>query len=226
MIQSATRLYIVTEFAPLELRSFLDAHEGPLKTEEQVGILSQLVAAVSFLHSQMVCHRDLKPENILLGHDVVARGSLKLIDFGLSCKGKRGEKLRRECGSPGYMAPELMLGEGYDGSQADSFSVGVVMFEVCLCPGHGTRSPAVSIIDELAHWQDFSRDRKDQGADFAGNTMKAAKAFVDAPAFENVPSTVRDMVAGLLEARPSERASVQQFTRHPYVWEEGVEGGG
>jgi len=91
----------------------------------------QLITAVEFCHSRGVYHRDLKPENLLLD----ARGDLKVSDFGLSALQQdsgarfRGDGLlHTACGTPAYVAPEVLLKSGYDGAKADIWSCGVILF--------------------------------------------------------------------------------------------------
>ncbi|KAF0910481.1 hypothetical protein E2562_002937 [Oryza meyeriana var. granulata] len=91
----------------------------------------QLITAVEFCHSRGVYHRDLKPENLLLD----ARGDLKVSDFGLSALADGGAgRLRGDgllhttCGTPAYVAPEVLLKRGYDGAKADIWSCGVILF--------------------------------------------------------------------------------------------------
>ncbi|VAH64121.1 unnamed protein product [Triticum turgidum subsp. durum] len=90
----------------------------------------QLITAVEFCHSRGVYHRDLKPENLLLD----AHGNLKVSDFGLSALADgasrhRGDALlHTTCGTPAYVAPEVILKRGYDGAKADIWSCGVILF--------------------------------------------------------------------------------------------------
>lgn len=97
----------------------------------------QIVSAVAYCHANGVVHRDLKTENLLLDSKMnikLAGRFFKLIvglkiifvserlyylDFGFSTYFKPGESLKTWCGSPPYAAPELFLGEDYDGTLAD-----------------------------------------------------------------------------------------------------------
>jgi len=96
----------------------------------------QLITAVEFCHSRGVYHRDLKPENLLLD----AHGNLKVSDFGLSSLADGASRLRGDgllhttCGTPAYVAPEVIQKRGYDGAKADIWSCGVILF--MLLAGH------------------------------------------------------------------------------------------
>ncbi|KAJ4891920.1 CBL-interacting protein kinase 22 [Raphanus sativus] len=87
----------------------------------------QLISAVRYCHARGVYHRDLKPENLLLDEN----RDLKVSDFGLSAMKeqiKSDGMLHTLCGTPAYVAPELLTKKGYDGSKADIWSCGVVLF--------------------------------------------------------------------------------------------------
>jgi serine/threonine protein kinase len=70
-----------------------------------------------------IAHRDLKPENLLLDAD----DNLKISDFGLSGMMKQGVMLETICGTPHYVAPEVLTGN-YDGYMADIWSCGIILF--------------------------------------------------------------------------------------------------
>ena len=87
----------------------------------------QLISAVGYCHSRGIFHRDLKPENLLLDDN----GNLKVSDFGLSAV---TEQIRADgmlhtlCGTPAYVAPEILSKKGYDGAKVDVWSCGVILF--------------------------------------------------------------------------------------------------
>ncbi|XP_052359467.1 maternal embryonic leucine zipper kinase isoform X5 [Oncorhynchus keta] len=121
---------MILEYCPGgELFDYIIAKDR-LSEEETRVFFRQIVSALAYVHSQGYAHRDLKPENLLIDED----HNLKLIDFGLCAKpkGGLGYELMTCCGSPAYAAPELIQGKAYIGSEADVWSMGVLLFAL-LC---------------------------------------------------------------------------------------------
>ncbi|KAG7458842.1 hypothetical protein MATL_G00224830 [Megalops atlanticus] len=130
VIETATKIFMVLEYCPGgELFDYIIAKDR-LSEEETRVFFRQIVSALAYVHSQGYAHRDLKPENLLIDED----HNLKLIDFGLCAKpkGGLGYELKTCCGSPAYAAPELIQGKAYIGSEADVWSMGVLLFAL-LC---------------------------------------------------------------------------------------------
>jgi serine/threonine protein kinase len=139
-IHSPLALYMLTEIGGRDLFEFFDAN--PLGTDEKLAkhIILGIAKPLVYLHACGICHRDLKPENILLTKvgvgEEVTHENVRICDFGQSAIGAtNGMTLSGLCGSPGFFAPEMIIGGGeYSGFAADVWSVGCIMLE--LTRGH------------------------------------------------------------------------------------------
>ncbi|KAG9159434.1 hypothetical protein Leryth_010993 [Lithospermum erythrorhizon] len=126
VMATKTKIFFVMEYVKGgEL--FNKVSKGRLKEDVARKYFQQLISAVSFCHARGVYHRDLKPENILLDED----GNLKVSDFGLSAI---SDQIRQDglfhtfCGTPAYVAPEILARKGYDAAKVDIWSCGVILF--------------------------------------------------------------------------------------------------
>ena len=149
VLASKDKVYVVMEFvAGGELFDRVAA-EGPLPEREARRLFQQLADALAHCHSAGVFHRDLKPENVLLTRE----GDVKLSDFGfghlsISRSGRGGGRggggddgggddgggddndafmLSTACGTPAFIAPEVLARKGYEGGPADVWSLGVTL---------------------------------------------------------------------------------------------------
>ncbi|KAJ0233646.1 CBL-interacting serine/threonine-protein kinase 23 [Hirschfeldia incana] len=127
VMASKTKIYFVLEFVTGGELFDKIASKGRLKEDGARNYFQQLINAVDYCHSRGVYHRDLKPENLLLD----ANGTLKVSDFGLSALPQQVREdglLHTTCGTPNYVAPEVINNKGYDGAKADLWSCGVILF--------------------------------------------------------------------------------------------------
>jgi 5'-AMP-activated protein kinase, catalytic alpha subunit len=127
VMATRNKIYFVMEY--MEGGELFDKVEksGRLMEEAAHKYFQQLISAVDYCHSRGVFHRDLKPENLLLDDN----DNLKVSDFGLSALSEsRGQDglLHTTCGTPAYVAPEVIGNTGYDGAKSDIWSCGVVLF--------------------------------------------------------------------------------------------------
>ncbi|KHG08503.1 CBL-interacting serine/threonine-protein kinase 3 [Gossypium arboreum] len=124
---SKTKIFIVLEYVTGGELFDKIVNNGRMREDEARRYFHQLINAVDYCHSRGVYHRDLKPENLLLD----AYGNLKVSDFGLSALSKQVRDdglLHTTCGTPNYVAPEVLDDGGYDGATADLWSCGVILF--------------------------------------------------------------------------------------------------
>ena len=124
--QDQVKLYIITEFMQGGEMFFHLHKEKRFSNEKTRFYIIEIILAIEFLHKNKMLYRDLKPENIM----VDSNGHIKLTDFGLSKMIKKTkEKAFTICGTPQYLAPEILSDEGYDNS-VDWWSLGCVMYEM------------------------------------------------------------------------------------------------
>ena len=125
--QTSDRIYFVMPFLS---GGELFQHLRKFRTfdEEKVRFYgAQICLGLDYLHKKGIIYRDLKPENILMDE----KGYLMLADFGMAKELKEGEKAMSFCGTPEYLAPEIITGEGHNAS-ADWWSFGILLYEM-LC---------------------------------------------------------------------------------------------
>ncbi len=174
-----------------------DKIEPDVGIEEEIAhfYFKQLISAVDFIHARGVAHRDLKPENIFLDNG----GNLKIGDFGLAAlfrhskSGKR-RKCHTMCGSPPYIAPEVIKGS-YAPDIADVWSCGVILF-VLMC--------GITPWDEpLDCDPDFKRFVQ-QG----GKTLEHPWSILPLP--------VLSLLRGMLKLDPEKRFKIDDVRKHPW----------
>jgi serine/threonine protein kinase len=164
---------------------------GPKMPETPArSILVQLFSAVAYVHSMGVVHRDIKLSNILCRE---TRGGLFIVlsDFGLATLSSNEAEMRRRCGSPGYVAPEMIAGLPYD-ERVDCFSVGVVAYSV-LC-GH-------SPFDESC---------------IQGTMRSNVKAELPTKPMANLSNAAEDLILRLCARCPDDRIRSRDLAYHPW----------
>lgn len=154
---SKHNLYLVLELATGgDVFDLLSPEEGsgeeggPLNEADCRKYFQQLICAVEYCHSKGIAHRDIKPENLLLD----ANKNLKICDFGLSTLKSNGGPTQTQCGTPNYVAPEVLHTDGiysneYDPMAADVWTCGVILYvfaTACLPFDHQNDSKLYELI--------------------------------------------------------------------------------
>lgn len=122
--------YIVLEYVAGEALNKILAREKKLALPRALGLAEEIAEALGYAHEQGVTHRDIKPGNILITQD----GHAKIADFGIAKLNLAHFTIPgRVLGTPAYMAPEQLTGEGCDG-RSDLFSLGVILY--AMVTGH------------------------------------------------------------------------------------------
>lgn len=188
VMASKSKIYFVLEFVKGE-ELFNKISKGRLKEDVARKYFQQLISAVEFCHSRGVYHRDLKPENLLLDENE----NLKVSDFGLSAlaESKRQDGLlHTACGTPAYVAPEVISRKGYDGAKADIWSCGVILYVLMagLLPFHDPNL--------------MEMYRKIRNAEF-----KCPSWF---------SSDVRRLITRILDPNPETRVSIQKIKENSW----------
>ncbi len=149
---------IVMELCPgVEMSYYVVSRPVLMTTDEARHYVWQLVSAVSYIHAAGVVHRDISLDNIMVhafGKTSLhwRTNSIKLIDFGLSCKVKLDQLLDTFCGSPAFASPEVLQQRPYDGFAADVWSIGIVLY--CILVGH---LPFACVSEIVSNAMDMSR---------------------------------------------------------------------
>lgn len=124
VVTTPSHVHFILEYAPGGSLYDLIKENGPLQEAEAKKVFGQLVAAVKHCHNHGFIHRNINPRNVLRDME----GNVKLTDFRLAVKRWPGSLLKGRCGAKGYYAPEIVLGEAYDGRKTDIWSLGVLLY--------------------------------------------------------------------------------------------------
>uniref|UniRef100_A0A673GNP2 Serine/threonine-protein kinase ULK1-like n=1 Tax=Sinocyclocheilus rhinocerous TaxID=307959 RepID=A0A673GNP2_9TELE len=176
--------------------------KGSLSEDTICVLLQQLAGAMSVLRSKGIIHRDLKPQNILISYSTGRRSNpnnicIKLADFGFARYLQGNTMAATLCGSPMYMAPEVIMSQNYD-AKADLWSVGTIIYQ-CLT---GKAPFQVSNIHTLAK-TDLMYDPERENA------------FPSIP--RETSSHLRHLLLGLLQRNHGERMDFDEFFHHPFL---------
>ena len=189
--QTEERIYFIMPFLS---GGELFQHLRKFRTfdEEKVRFYgAQIALALEYLHSKGIVYRDLKPENILMDE----QGYLRLADFGMAKKLKDDEKAMSFCGTPEYLAPEIITMEGHD-KNADWWSFGILLFEM-LC---GLPPFYVENLDKMYELIKTS-------------SVKFPKRI-------NLSEDAKDIIRKLLEKNPKKRLGsqngIEEIKNHPF----------
>lgn len=178
------------------------------KIEADIGVgmdiahvyFTQLINAISYMHTMGVAHRDIKPENVLLS----SNGNLKLADFGLASlfryQGKT-KKATSVVGSPPYMAPELVLAsrnrEGYNPDVADIWSCGIVLF--------------VLLVGNTP-WDEPTK----QSWEFSQYLNSGGRADSNDELWSKIPPAALSLLRAMLKLEPENRFRLNEIRTHPW----------
>ncbi|CAA6660518.1 unnamed protein product [Spirodela intermedia] len=188
-------MFLATEFcAGGNLADYIRQH-GAICEQVSRKFMRQLGAGLEVLHAHHIIHGDLKPENLLLSSDG-GDPVLKIADFGLSRVILPGQSVDKVCGSPPYMAPEMMRFQRYD-EKIDMWSVGAILFELLngYPPFRGRSN--VQLLENI---------KTSAGLPFSRLVLPGLH-----------PDCV-DLCRKLLCENPVDRISFREFYNHGFLW--------
>jgi len=190
-VQTTERhVYLMLEFCPGgDLMRVIRAR-GTLDEPQAKGYLQQLALGLAHMRTRNLIHRDLKPQNLLLS-SMAPTANLKIADFGFARYMQQQDLAETLCGSPLYMAPEILRFQKYD-AKADLWSVGAILFEM------------------LAGKPPFS----------GANHVQLLKNIdsKEPPALpQGVSVELQSMYGGLLQREPFQRLAFEEFFAHPFL---------
>eukprot|EP01129_Flabellula_baltica_P007562 TRINITY_DN2962_c0_g1_i2.p1 TRINITY_DN2962_c0_g1~~TRINITY_DN2962_c0_g1_i2.p1 ORF type:complete len:263 (+),score=67.62 TRINITY_DN2962_c0_g1_i2:681-1469(+) len=187
------RVYIIMEL--VEGSELFDriVDKGNYNEKDTVNLTKQILSAVGYLHENGIAHRDLKPENLLcsgFGKNEI----VKIADFGLSKIFSGEEVLKTSCGTPGYVAPEVLLADSYD-KAVDLWSVGVITYIM------------------LSGYSPFYAEEDNVMFELIMN----AEYDFDDETWDEVSDLAKDFISKLLVRDPKIRMDVAQALSHPWL---------
>mmetsp|Transcript_10222 Transcript_10222/g.20977 ORF Transcript_10222/g.20977 Transcript_10222/m.20977 type:complete len:262 (-) Transcript_10222:494-1279(-) len=193
-VENKDRYYIVLEYLTGgELFDrIVDAPGGHFTEKDAAAIMLQLMGALAYLHKKGIVHRDLKPENFLLADDS-RDANIKIADFGFACDVTGPHDLHGLCGSPGYVAPEIIKEKDGYGLPVDMWSMGVILYIL------------------LTGIPPFAGDSDEES--FA----LTLRGHYDKRALEDCSSAARDLVAKFLTYNPAKRVTAEDALNHPWL---------
>jgi len=191
VFDTPTTLFIVMELVQGGELYELIVERKTFSEQDTSHIMGQVFSALEYLHGIGIVHRDLKLENMLLNDKKTL--SVKVADFGLS-KLYSGQALQTACGTPFYVAPDILLGTGY-GPEVDMWACGVLLY--ILLSG---RLPF----------------HADNDAQLFQLIMEGNLVF-KSPQFDTVSKEATDLIRKLLVVDPKTRLTAKQALEHPFI---------
>lgn len=193
VFETREHLYLIIELAEGgELFDQIVEH-GPYSEQDASSIIRQIIKAVAYLHEKGIAHRDIKPENILLKNKSQPL-HIKLADFGLAKILSSVQFTYTACGTPGYVAPEVLFRRGYD-KVVDMWSVGVIMYIL------------------LSGYPPFH----DKQAAMLYEKIKTANYAFHDKYWSGISQQAKDLIRKLLVVDPRARLSGEEALKHPWL---------
>ena len=186
------QIFLIMEYiGHMSLHSYLKSKPGRrLDEKEAKKLFFQIVQAVNYCHAKNIVHRDIKLENILLDENM----TIKVIDFGFSITIPASKKLNIFCGTPSYMAPEIVNKTLYNGHATDVWALGILMYVLL----HGNFP--FKGIDDKDLFRKISKGKFDMN--------------------ENLSKECKGLIHMILKVNPTERVNTNQILQNSWFFKE------
>ncbi|RKP21726.1 Pkinase-domain-containing protein, partial [Rozella allomycis CSF55] len=193
LYETETKLYLVMELVTGGELFDSIVEKGHYSEPESARIVYRILSAVNYLHDLGIAHRDLKPENLMFS-DKTSNARIMIGDFGLSKIFNEEEVMKTACGTPGYVAPEVLKRKGYSRS-VDLWSIGVITYIL------------------LVGYPPFYEENN---AALFALIMKGDYEF-DSPYWDNISKEAKDFISKLLVVDHEKRLDARAAIEHPWI---------
>uniref|UniRef100_A0A674MV25 Calcium/calmodulin dependent protein kinase I n=1 Tax=Takifugu rubripes TaxID=31033 RepID=A0A674MV25_TAKRU len=193
IFESTSHLYLVMQLVSGGELFDRIVEKGFYTERDASQLIHQILDAVKYLHDMGIVHRDLKPENLLY-YSMDEDSKIMISDFGLSKIEGSGSVMSTACGTPGYVAPEVLAQKPYS-KAVDCWSIGVISY-ILLCG--------------------YPPFYDENDAKLFEQILKAEYEF-DSPYWDDISDSAKDFICHLMEKEPSKRYTCDQALQHPWI---------
>uniref|UniRef100_A0A8C1FLS2 non-specific serine/threonine protein kinase n=1 Tax=Cyprinus carpio carpio TaxID=630221 RepID=A0A8C1FLS2_CYPCA len=193
IFESQSHLYLVMQLVSGGELFDRIVEKGFYTERDASKLIRQILDAVKYLHDMGIVHRDLKPENLLY-YSMEEDSNIMISDFGLSKIEDSGSVMSTACGTPGYVAPEVLAQKPYS-KAVDCWSIGVISY-ILLCG--------------------YPPFYDENDAKLFEQILRAEYEF-DSPYWDDISDSAKDFISHLMEKDPSLRYTCEQALQHPWI---------
>ncbi|KAM8995257.1 calcium/calmodulin-dependent protein kinase type 1 isoform 1-T1 [Ara ararauna] len=191
--ESSTHLYLIMQLVSGGELFDRIVEKGFYTERDASALIRQILDAVKYLHDMGIVHRDLKPENLLY-YSMDEDSKIMISDFGLSKIEGCGSVMSTACGTPGYVAPEVLAQKPYS-KAVDCWSIGVIAY-ILLCG--------------------YPPFYDENDAKLFEQILRAEYEF-DSPYWDDISDSAKDFIQHLMEKDPCKRFTCEQALQHPWI---------
>uniref|UniRef100_A0A8C9GBW8 Calcium/calmodulin dependent protein kinase I n=1 Tax=Pavo cristatus TaxID=9049 RepID=A0A8C9GBW8_PAVCR len=191
--ESSSHLYLIMQLVSGGELFDRIVEKGFYTERDASTLIRQILDAVRYLHDMGIVHRDLKPENLLY-YSLEEDSKIMISDFGLSKIEGCGSVMSTACGTPGYVAPEVLAQKPYS-KAVDCWSIGVIAY-ILLCG--------------------YPPFYDENDAKLFEQILRAEYEF-DSPYWDDISDSAKDFIRHLMEKDPDKRFTCEQALQHPWI---------